>query len=222
MKNFKKYSKYFLFFVLQWGTTVIFAQENTAVPYTIRCGETVNDAKISLSSGNYKMYLKVWVANGTDIKGIKTSLNPVAKELSWDFKNLVQGQWVTLSQEFSIEESITDQIFEVEILEDDYSGVGAGNFYLDAFYIEFVSSLGTEDFENSTVTIFPNPVTDLLNINCPIGSSVMLYNNSGMLVKKINTHEELSQFPISNLASGVYVLKITNAEKIFSRKIIIR
>ncbi len=75
--------------------------------------------------------------------------------------------------------------------------------------------------ENSigNVSIYPNPATDNVNIVNAQNSDITLYDMYGKLIKsdsKINNNYLLN---VSDLAKGTYILKITDGEKTYSRKI---
>ena len=208
-----------LLFLLQSGITVVYAQQT---PFKITCGETVNEAKITLNQGKYKMYVKVWIDTGASLLGFKTSIKPVANELIWEFKEVAKGQWVTISKEFTIPNAVVDQNFSIEILEDEYNGAGYGNFYVDDFYIEFISVLGIEDFEIGQVAVFPNPTTEQLTVSCPEGSEITIYNSLGVKVKNIKPAQETNTIPVSNLASGIYFVKVKRDNKQTIKKIVVK
>ena len=76
-------------------------------------------------------------------------------------------------------------------------------------YGKLVETLIVNKYEKQAFTIYPNPVTnEILNI---IGDqevqSVEVYN---ILGAKINTRYENGQLPVSNLAPGVYFLRVNN------------
>ncbi|MCW2118796.1 T9SS type A sorting domain-containing protein [Flavobacterium sp. 7A] len=229
MKNLNKKSKVsiisiryqilVLLFLLQSGITFVRAQHT---PFVITCGEMIKEAKISLNQGNYKMYVKVWIDSDADLLGFKTSINPIENVLDWRFKDVAKGQWVTLSKEFTIPNAVVDQNFSIEILEEEYNGVGYGNFYVDDFYIEYISVLGIEEFEIGKVAVFPNPSSELVSINCPVGSEIIVYNALGLVVKKLKKAQETNIIPVSNLASGIYFVKVQLDANQTIKKIVVK
>ncbi|WP_192501521.1 T9SS type A sorting domain-containing protein [Flavobacterium sp. PL002] len=197
--------------------TPVFAQKN---PIEITCGESVNEAKISLNQGVYKMYVKVFIDPGTSILGFKTSISSLPSELNWEFKDVTKGQWVTLSNEFTTLNPVMEQNFTITVLEDDYFGVGYGNFYVDDFYIENISNVDTIELEH--VSVFPNPSSDLVNVTCPEGSEITVYNGLGASVINIQRAKKLNPVSISSLASGIYFVKIKNSGSQAVKKIIVK
>ncbi len=85
------------------------------------------------------------------------------------------------------------------------------------------NNLGTDDFatKNSNVTVYPNPVNNILNISFEQGiSSVAVYNLLGqeVLIKTLNSNE--GTIDVSTLASGTYMVKVISNEIIKTIKII--
>jgi len=87
----------------------------------------------------------------------------------------------------------------------------------------------TSTLEND-IKIYPNPAPDYLNIlllNPKIRQlNVQLYTITGQLVykkqKDLTGRDELTTIPVSQFASGIYVLKISDTNIIKTKKIIIK
>ena len=87
----------------------------------------------------------------------------------------------------------------------------------DAITID-CSSLSNDEFNLNTVRLYPNPVTDILNIKgLNEKASIEIYSSIG---NRILTQDSKSKIDISNLASGMYVVKISTAKGQTTRKII--
>ncbi|MGA9639458.1 T9SS type A sorting domain-containing protein [Flavobacterium sp.] len=219
----KKHTVIFgLVFLFQIVVASVVAQTTTYAPAVISCGETLNQAKISLNPGNYKMYVKVWIDSGASLLGFKTTIGSYTKELNWDFKNLNKGQWMTLNQEFSISEAVSNQIFKIQLLEDEYSGTGTGIFNLDNLYIEYLSPLSTEDFNMDKIVIYPNPTSNIVNIECPEGSQIKVYNSLGVLLKNNSPSVTHNLISVTDLPSGIYYVKINWNGKQKIKKMIVK
>ncbi|MFR9165707.1 MAG: leucine-rich repeat protein [Dysgonomonas sp.] len=68
------------------------------------------------------------------------------------------------------------------------------------------------------VNIYPNPASDVLNIECPDNIlNIEIYNSSGSLVSKINTGN--SAINISELPTGLYIIKISTESKTYMERI---
>ena len=61
--------------------------------------------------------------------------------------------------------------------------------------------------EYKTITVFPNPTTDVINIEGVLISEVQVFNLSGQLVKTVYASNEVD---VTDLQEGLYVLCVTN------------
>ncbi|UPT70127.1 MAG: T9SS type A sorting domain-containing protein [Flavobacterium sp. JAD_PAG50586_2] len=90
--------------------------------------------------------------------------------------------------------------------------------------------INTEDNDmlltDSDVLIYPNPVSNLLNVEFEDGSStpekILIYDISGREINLniITNSENQIQLDFSGVSSGTYYLKFENAEKLITKKII--
>jgi hypothetical protein len=83
------------------------------------------------------------------------------------------------------------------------------------------STLGIDDFKNSNTLIYPNPVKDILHINLEktMQTQVEVYDISGRLVKEKSIKNLNNTLDTSQLQSGIYLIKISNIEGVFTSKI---
>lgn len=80
-------------------------------------------------------------------------------------------------------------------------------------------SVNQNTIQNSLV--FPNPVNDILNINCSKEiSKISIYNILGQEVLVKNSISNQSQIDMSTLLSGTYMVKITTDEEVKIVKVI--
>ena len=82
--------------------------------------------------------------------------------------------------------------------------------------------LSSQGFDFSTVAIFPNPTSDVLNINIPFSFDTVsgqVIDISGRAVKSINKVE--NSIDVSNLSNGLYVLDLLIDNKPFKQKFIV-
>lgn len=72
------------------------------------------------------------------------------------------------------------------------------------------TTLGTEGFAMANTKVFPNPVKDILSISGAENiSNASVFSLSGQLLKQQNAN--VSQISFSDLATGVYIVKLTSA-----------
>ncbi len=108
---------------------------------------------------------------------------------------------------------------EGAIFDADEHGVVDANGNLVTEQIVIEPTTGIQDVENmKDIAIYPNPVNDILHVEVSENNfGVELYNIFGQQVLKAQNEREIS---VSELSSGVYVLKITTEKGIYSRKIV--
>lgn len=69
------------------------------------------------------------------------------------------------------------------------------------------------------VSIYPNPATDIININADNQSinTVSIYNIAGETIRSIK--EETTSVDVSDLPSGIYIVRVTTTDSTFTQKI---
>ena len=77
-----------------------------------------------------------------------------------------------------------------------------------------------ESDNDSAVTCSPNPANEYVYINGTEAVEVQVYNALGQMVKTVRGTNEID---IADLAKGVYLLRITDADgKVYTNKITVR
>ena len=83
-----------------------------------------------------------------------------------------------------------------------------GTVYYDNLYLHKNTVLSTNDFETLNARIYPNPATNLLNIESEISiEKVSVYNILGQEVISKSPNAELVTLDVSSLQVGVYIVK---------------
>ena len=83
-----------------------------------------------------------------------------------------------------------------------------GTVYYDNLYLHKNTTLGTEDFEALNVRLYPNPATDVLNIESAMTiEKVSVYNLLGQEVISQTPKSGLVTLDVASLQVGVYVVK---------------
>jgi hypothetical protein len=99
----------------------------------------------------------------------------------------------------------------------------------DMFYINFddVTVLGDEtagvaDLNKATSTVYPNPVVESFNVNlsAKFNSSDVKVTITDMTGKEVKSFGTASSYNVSDLAAGVYVVKITDGKNTETKKIV--
>lgn len=78
--------------------------------------------------------------------------------------------------------------------------------------------LNTQEFSLGQLSIFPNPVKDVLTIRSENSiDAIKIYNNLGALILESNYIENL---PVSNLKNGLYFIELSSGSKKVTKKIV--
>lgn len=87
------------------------------------------------------------------------------------------------------------------------SGLAGKDVYLSNVYFYNSSALSVDSFDITNVKTFPNPTTDILNLNTSLAvDKVEVFN---VLGKKMNNiYFDNNQVNVAGLSTGIYILKI--------------
>jgi hypothetical protein len=93
-----------------------------------------------------------------------------------------------------------------------------GTYLLD---IQVAPTTGIDESEDSSFSIYPNPVKDVMNINCKDIKQVSLFNVVGQKIESYRTEgNDKVQIDLSGLPSGVYFLQAVNQGHNLTRRIV--
>jgi hypothetical protein len=86
---------------------------------------------------------------------------------------------------------------------------------------QFDSTAAVSNETISDLEIYPNPVTNIINIKAQNNiDKISVFNQIGRLIKVLSPNNKTIQADLSNLTSGIYILKINSDNKITTKKII--
>lgn len=100
-------------------------------------------------------------------------------------------------------------------------GTTTNLFYIKTVYNVTALKSDTNELNNLTVSIYPNPVESHFNISLPNGvllEKAVIYNSIGQTIKTFTNQTE--RLDISNLSSGTYLVKIFTDHGISDKRII--
>nr|WP_317042716.1 T9SS type A sorting domain-containing protein [Psychroflexus sp. S27] len=111
-----------------------------------------------------------------------------------------------------------------------YDGTEIFNIVVDEFgsslsvdnVVKRVQSLGTEKTAFDQFEMYPNPSEGLVNFKSDEGFSLKIYSLSGQLVYESSEMQTQSQIDLSQLATGVYLTKITIDNNTKTEKLILK
>jgi hypothetical protein len=139
----------------------------------------------------------------------------------------------TLTNTITIPEGVADGVYRMRI----YLGAmgSSGDYPQDPCvdetseiygevedYMVEVGTLGISDLNNSALALYPNPVKDAFKLNLPqsFNSSKVTVTVSDMTGKIVKNFASSASYNVSDLASGVYVVTVSDGKNVQTKKII--
>ncbi len=99
----------------------------------------------------------------------------------------------------------------------------SGNQEICTFDVEVNSTLGIDTFEESNISIFPNPtngITKLIMTNITVQKISVLSLSGAIIFEKVNANQNEIIIDLSSLSSGIYLIYIKTNESMLRKKII--
>lgn len=84
----------------------------------------------------------------------------------------------------------------------------SGGFDLDGVGVINVSGNSIADVEDNSVSVYPNPTADLLQVKAVTASTAELYDFSGRLAKTFEVGTASTTVSLADLPAGVYMLRV--------------
>lgn len=158
--------------------------------------------KIMMSSDSGKTYTNIYTKAGADLATVSTPLTNPQTINDCIFTPSSSNQWRTEIIKLDDYADMSNVVFVFK----DVSGNG-GTLWLDN--IRFVSYDDITDVSEgnsfSGISLFPNPVSDFINIISDAGNKVEIYS---VLGEKLIISEDKNRIDVSGLLPGVYFVKI--------------
>ena len=87
-------------------------------------------------------------------------------------------------------------------------------------YVTILANVGINDVDGANINIFPNPATNVINVESSNEvSNIVVYNTVGQRVISI---DNANRIDVSNLSNGTYAMRITLADgNIITRKFVV-
>ena len=179
---------------------------------TMKISEPVFSGTVSMANTS-SLYPNIKITNAglaaSQLKDVLiiANFNVTAQNVTTGFS--YPGTWYNLMDNTTINVTDVNAVMSIP----------AGQFRI---YGNKQANLAIEDFEKgNSVSLYPNPVSDYFTLNIPV-TKVEVYSVSGQLVKSFTTNGSTDfKFSVSNLESGLYVIKaLDENEKIQIMKFI--
>ncbi len=124
----------------------------------------------------------------------------------------VQNDWVF--EQIDLSDYLGEEILvRFQLVSD--NGLRADGFYFDDLEINVVGDiiLSASDTVASQFVVYPNPVQNVLNITTPQENyTLALYTIQGQLISSSENNNGSQTVDYSELASGIYLLRLTSSE----------
>lgn len=88
--------------------------------------------------------------------------------------------------------------------------------------LQYSSATSIKNNVANTISIFPNPAKDLVNISNVPNANISINDISGKTIYTKNNCSENEKINISNLNSGIYFIRIENNNEVFTKKLIVK
>ena len=87
-----------------------------------------------------------------------------------------------------------------------------GNYGFGEYHIFYVHGglVAVEDVKETSYSVYPNPVKDVLTVSGEGMKQVTVYNALGQLVKTVNCNDNTVQINVSDLRNGMYFVNVVN------------
>ena len=179
--------------------------------------ETVGSPIDLTTPGMLYFHLDIWTPNSTqfrvklvDFLGDGYAGGNGDTEAEINFDTPAQEEWIQLDiplADFTAA-GMTAQMDINQIIISS-SPAGSSTVYVDNVYFSKVPSIGTSEFEISTVNIYPNPTLNSWNINSDYTiENVLVYDVSGKVVMTLTPNTLQTIIDASSLNAGIYFAKI--------------
>jgi hypothetical protein len=170
---------------------------------------------------NGEDWFKVWIFAESD-QGDLDSMEYYLADFRFADSTLdyILDTWETidLTQEFSFPVSSLNFSFE-STDNDPVFGINTPTYFaIDDIKTE--GSVGLTTNELLDIEIYPNPATDLVNVNAPEGQITVVDMQGNVLYTE--AHNGQSSIDVTSFASGIYVIRWNNASDSYTNRIVVK
>ncbi|TXD47227.1 T9SS type A sorting domain-containing protein [Polaribacter sp. IC073] len=133
------------------------------------------------------------------------------------------GAWV--SHDFAIADftGLTGKanLGQIQLLLGSATGGTQGTAFVDNIYLYTAATAGVDNNTLASVSLYPNPSTNFLNISSDKRiEKASIYNILGKLVQTISVDDTSKIINVSNLSAGIYLIKYTVEDAVGTAKFI--
>lgn len=189
-----------------WAGTTVGGNLGFATPIPFEPGATYMTVKVWSPAADTPVRLKVEDATNPEIS-VETEVNTTVAEqwevLEFDFSNEAPGT-ATINFDYTYDKASIFFNFGT-----DGATAGEQTYYWDD--MAFGQDTDIRELLRSNVSIYPNPVTDLMNIHSDVYfDEIDVTDISGRTVKSAKVDGNHASININRLPEGVYMVKLMN------------
>lgn len=96
----------------------------------------------------------------------------------------------------------------------------SGGFDLSGVGVINQKVLGVSDFDAASLVLYPNPTTDIVYLTIEQEASIVIYDLSGKIIKKL-PKSNYKEIPVSDLNPGIYLFEVTVEGKKIAKRIVV-
>ena len=97
----------------------------------------------------------------------------------------------------------------------------SGGFDLNGVGIINQKTLGYDNFDFTSIELYPNPASDVIDLNTEGESSIVIYDITGQIVKKLPV-DNYKEIIVSDLKSGTYFFEVSLQKRKIIKKIVVK
>lgn len=180
------------------GTAILISPQMDLTSYS--------DPHINYSRGFYNYFgpfsvddsLKIFLSNGSESVLIDCVAPPQLVPMQWVQKSIPVKGVITMNNKMQI-------VLKTSDLEPNANITEAA---LDFFHVTNYSTTNLDELENSVV-VFPNPISDFIQINnVSLGEKIMVLDQKGRVIFDQLAAENSVKVPFDSLDNGIYFVRI--------------
>lgn len=191
----------------QWADSWLGVAERSKIYYDwkrmiqLKKDEAVFEGNYTLASANTltpKVYISDATLPSTELNSVLvlSNFDVTAKTITPDFP--ATGTWYNLMDNSPFDVTSTAAPINLQ----------PGEFRI---YGNKTVVLGTDENIMEQAALYPNPTSDVFTINVP-AAKVEVYALTGQLVKTFGSNAAFSTYDVSNLTTGMYLVKVTDGD----------
>ena len=89
---------------------------------------------------------------------------------------------------------------------------GSATWELDSFLVYGYLKIGINNHQEVAISVYPNPVSDILNIETTVEGTLEIYSVNGQLIINEPATRGFNSFNVANMRQGTYLLKFTDVD----------